>query len=155
MAEVYKLKYLKGTKLKVFLAAANRIVPPDTDSIGAGTMATAAIVDMTMDQLDPGLRKKLLTLFSVIEPLGLFFGGKKFSKTSAKNQDRLLSWMERNPISALRLGFFGLKSYICMGYYTREDVWKIIKYDGPIRYKQPYHNTILRGLSQNKVEITE
>ena len=155
MAEIYKLKYLKGTRLKVFLAAANRIIPPDSDSIGAGTMATAAVVDMSIDQLEPGLRKKLLMLFLVIDPLGIFFGGKNFSKASEVNQDRLLSWMEKNPISALRLGFFGLKSYICMGYYTREDVWKIIKYDGPVRYNQPYHNTILRGLTQNKVEIIE
>ena len=155
MAEVYKLKYLKGTRLKVFLAAANRIIPPDSDSIGAGTMATAAVVDMLIDQLEPDLRKKLLMLFLVIDPLGIFFGGKKFSKCSDVNQDRLLSWMEKNPIGALRLGFFGLKSYICMGYYTREDVWKIIKYDGPVRYNQPYHNTILRGLTQNKVEIIE
>ena len=155
MAEMYKIKYLKGTRLKVFLAAANRIIPPDSDSIGAGTMVTAAIVDMSIDQLEPALRKKLLMLFLVIEPLGIFFGGKKFSKASDKNQDRLLSWMEKNPISALRLGFFGLKSYICLGYYTREDVWKIIKYDGPIRYNQPYHNTILRGLAQNNVEIIE
>jgi hypothetical protein len=155
MAEVYKLKYLKGTRLKVFLAAANRIIPPDSDSIGAGTMATAAVVDMSIDQLEPDLRKKLLMLFLAIEPLGIFFGGKKFSKASEVNQDRLLSWMEKNPISPLRLGFFGLKSYICMGYYTREDVWKIIKYDGPVRYNQPYHNTILRGLTQNKVEIIE
>ena len=155
MGDTYKLKYLKGTRLKVFLAAANRIIPPDNDNIGGGTLATAAIVDMAIDQLEPALKKKLLLLFLVINPIGIFFGGKTFSKANEKNQDRLLSWMEKNPISALRLGFFGLKTYICMGYYTREDTWKVIKYDGPIRYNQPYHNTTLRGLTQNKVEITE
>ena len=155
MADTYKLKYLKGTRLKVFLAAANRIIPPDEDSMGGGTLATAALVDLCIDKLAPDLKKKLLMLFLVIEPLGVFFGGKTFSKANDKNQDRLLSWMEKNPVGALRLGFFGLKSYICMGYYTREDVWKIIKYDGPIRYKQPYHDKILRGLAQNKVEIIE
>ena len=155
MADTYKLKYLKGTRLKVFLAAANRIIPPGEDNIGGGTLATAALVDMSIDKLAPDLKKKLLMLFLVIQPLGIFFGGKKFSNASEKNQDRLLSWMEKNKVGALRLGFFGLKSYICMGYYTREDIWKIIKYDGPIRYKQPYHDTILRGLAQNKVEIKE
>jgi len=155
MADTYKLKYLRGTRLKVFLAAANRIIPPDSDSIGGGTMATAAVVDVCMDGLDPSLRKKLLTLFLVIQPLGIFFGGKKFSNASEKNQDRLLSWMERNKVSALRLGFFGLKSYICMGYYSREDVWKIINYEGPLRYDVPFHNTALRALTQNKMEITE
>ena len=155
MAETYKLKYLTGTRLKVFLAAANRVIPPDHDSIGGGTLATAAIIDMVIDTLAPALRKKLLMLFLIIEPLGIFFGGKKFSKATGKNQDRLLTWMESNPISTLRLGFFGLKSYICMGYYTREDIWKVMKYDGPVRYNQPYHNTMLRGICQNKVEITE
>jgi hypothetical protein len=87
--------------------------------------------------------------------LGFFFGGKSFSKATDKNQDRLLSWMEKNPVSTLRLGFFGLKTYICLGYYSREDVWKNIKYDGPIRYNQHYHDITLRGITQNKVEITE
>jgi hypothetical protein len=155
MADAYKLKYLNGTRLKVFLAAADRIIPPGEDSIGGGTMATAAIVDLILDQLDSGLRKKVLMLFLVIEKLGLFFGGKKFSKATGKNQDRLLTWLEKNKISTLRLGFFGIKTYMCMGYYTREDIWKVIKYDGPIRYNQPYHNTMLRALAQNKVEITE
>jgi len=155
MPDTYKLQYLKGTRLKVFLAAANRIIPPDEESIGGGTLTTAAIVDSIMDQLEPDLRKKLLMLFLIINPLGILFGGKTFSKANTKNQDRLLTWMEQNPISALRLGFFGLKSYVCMGYYTREDIWKVIKYDGPIRYNQPFHNAMLRGLAQNKVEITE
>jgi len=155
MAEKYKLQYLTGTRLKVFLAAANRIIPPGEGSIGGGTLATAAIVDMIVGQLDPGLRKKVLTLFLIIEPLGRFFGGKSFSKATGKNQDRLLTWLESNKISTLRLGFFGIKTYMCMGYYTREDIWKVIKYDGPIRYNQPYHNTMLRALAQNKAEITE
>ena len=155
MAETYKLKYLRGTRLKVFLAAADRIIPPDTDSIGGGTLATAAIVDLIVGQIDPGLRKKVLMLFLIIETLGRFFGGKKFTKASGKNQDRLLTWLERNKVSTLRLGFFGIKTYMCMGYYTREDIWKVMKYDGPIRYNQPYHDTMLRALAQNKVEITE
>ena len=155
MADTYKLKYLRGIRLQVFLAAANRIIPPDEDSVGGGTLTTAAIVDLIMDRLEPDLRRKLLMLFLIINPLGILFGGKTFSKTNAKNQDRLLAWMERNPISGLRLGFFGLKSYVCMGYYSREDIWKVIKYDGPMRYDQPFHDATLRGLAQNKVEITE
>jgi hypothetical protein len=155
MADTYKLKYLKGTRLKVFLAAANRIIPPGEESMGGGTLTTAAIVDLVMDQLEPDLRKKLLILFLIMNSLGIFFGGKTFSKANAKNQDRLLTWMEQNPMSGLRLGFFGLKSYVCMGYYTKEDIWKVIQYDGPIRYNQPFHNITLRELAQNKVDITE
>jgi len=58
MAEVYRCKYLTGRRLKIFLAVADRIVPPDEDSPGAGTMQTAGIVDWSMGRLQQGLRSQ-------------------------------------------------------------------------------------------------
>lgn len=153
MNDAYKCKYLTGIRLKVFLAAADRIVPPEGDLPGAGTMSTAGIVDWALDRLEPALRKKLLLLFFILEPLGLFFGGRLFSKASTHNRDRLLKWMESNPISALRLGFFGIKTYVCMGYYTRDEIWQTIGYDGPIRANLKFSDETIRALAQTKIEV--
>jgi hypothetical protein len=155
MQGVYKCKYLTGLKLKVFLAVANRIVPQDGDTPGAGTMTTAAIVDWAMDRLEPSLRRQLLLLFTAVEPLGILFGGRRFTKNSAAAQDRQLAWMESNPIRPLRLGFFGLKTYVCMGYYTREDIWKTIGYEGPVRPDTPFPDETIRQLAQGRLEVVE
>jgi hypothetical protein len=153
MNDAYKCKYLTGTRLKVFLAAADCIIPPDGDTPGGGTMATAGIVDWSLDRLEPELRKKLLLLFLILQPLGMFFGGRTFTKTSARNRERLLKWMESNPVSALRLGFFGIKTYICMGYYTRDDIWKTIGYEGPVRANLKYPDETIRALAERKLEV--
>lgn len=154
MAEVYHCRYLTGLKLKVFLAVANRIIPPDGSSPVAGSLATAGIVDWAMERMEPALRRQLLLLFVAVEPLGILFGGLPFTKNSPAAQDRQLRWMENNPIRLLRLGFFGLKAYVCMGYYTREDVWKSIGYEGPIQPDTPYPDPVIRALSQGRMEVT-
>ena len=149
----YRCKYLIGIRLKVFLAAADCIIPPDGDSPGAGSMNTAGIVDWSLDKLEPELRKKLLLLFFILEPLGIFFGGRLFSKASVHSRNRLFKWMESNPISALRLGFFGIKTYVCMGYYTRDEIWNTIGYEGPIRLNQKYPDETIRALAEGRMEV--
>lgn len=153
MAASYQLKHLTGNKLKTFLALADRIIPPDEDSPGGGTLQTAGVVDWALDKMPVELRKKILLFLSVIELLGFFFGGKSFSKNSPAAQDRELRWLENNPLRLFRMGFFGVKTYACMGYYTREDVWKTFDYDGPVVGNKPYAETEIRDLCQGKMEV--
>lgn len=154
-AKTYKLKHLSSKKLITFLAVADRIIPKDDDSFGGGTMNTAGVVDWALDKMPADLRKKFLLFFTVIEVLGFLFGGKPFSKCSDVAKDRELNWLESNPLRLFRMGFFGVKTYICMGYYSREDVWKTFDYEGPIVKDRPYVDSIIRELSQSKVEIVE
>lgn len=149
----YRLKYLTGLKLKVFLAVANRIIPPDGSIPEAGSLKTAAIVDWALERMEPALRAQLLLLFVACEPLGILFGGLPFTWNGPAAQDRQLRWMENCPIRLLRLGFFGLKTYVCMGYYTREDVWSSIGYEGPIHPEIPFPDATIRALSQGTMEV--
>ena len=154
-SDTYKLKHLTGGKLKTFLTVADRIIPSDKDSPNGGTLQTAGAVDWALEKMPPDLRKKFLLFFSVIEILGFFFGGKPFSKNNSAVKDRELRWLENNPIRLFRMGFFGVKTYICMGYYTREDIWKTFEYNGPIVANRPYVDSMIRNLCQGKVEVIE
>ncbi len=154
MSEEYKLKYLTGRKLKTFLAIADRIIPSDEDSPGAGQMQTAGVVDWALERMPEGLRKQFLLLISAFELLGILFGGRPFSKNSEKARDRQLAWFESAPIQPLRMGFFGLKSYVCMGYYTREDIWKTLNYDGPLLPDRPYADPVVRKLCQDEMKVS-
>ncbi len=154
MADVYKCRYLTGKKLNVFLAIADCIIPPDADSPGGGTMQTAGVVDWALERMAPALRSQLLLLIMVVEFMGIFFGGRTFSKNSENAKLRQLAWMESGPIGLFRMGFFGLKSYACMGYYTREDVWKTIDYEGPMQPDVPFVDPVIRGICQGKIEVS-
>jgi len=153
MSQKYKLQYLNGRKLDTFLAVADRIVPPDGDAPGAGTMETAAVVDWAMNRMSPGLRKQLMLLLTVVEVMGVFFGGRPFTKNSDAAKDRQLKWMESGPIGLFRMGFFGLKSYSCMGYYAREDIWETFDYEGPIYADRQFPDPVIRGLCQGTAEV--
>jgi len=152
-AEFYKLQYFTGKRLQIFLAIANRIIPAGNNSPGGGTLETAGVVDWALQKMPLNLRGKFLLFFSVIEFLGFFFGGKPFSKNRDDTKDRELRWLENNPLRLFRMGFFGVKTYICMGYYTREDVWKTFNYDGPIVGDKPYVDSVIRGICQGKVKV--
>ena len=155
MMQTYCLQHLTGTRLRTFLAAADRIIPPDDDSPGGGTMQTAGVVDWALGKMPEALRKKFLLFFTVIEIFGVFFGGKPFSKCSTSAQDRELKWLESNTIRLFRMGFFGVKTYICMGYYSREDVWKTFNYDGPVVSGRAYVDSVIREMCQAKIEVVE
>ena len=153
MAQVYKCKYLTGRRFETFLKIADRIVPPDEVDKGAGIPQVAGIVDWSLDKIAPDLRKKLLLFLSVFEYLGFLFGGKPFSKLGPEKRDRQLSWLERSPIGALRMAFFGLKTYSCMGYYSLESTWPTIGYGGPLVPDRPFPDQTIRDLQQGKMEV--
>ncbi len=153
MKSVYHCNYLTGLRLKIFLSVADSIIPPTPDSPGGGTMITAGIVDWAISRLQSPLRIQLMVFLYAIECLGIVFGGKFFSHNSKNIKNRELRWLENNPLRGLRLGFFGIKNFICMGYYTREEVWNVIRYPGPIEPDRPYPDGTIRSLSRGTIEV--
>ena len=155
MSKIYKLQYLRKNKLLTFLSVADRILPAAEHSPGGGSMETAAVVDWYMNKVPAGIRKKILLFIDVIQFTGIFFGGRKFANNSIQAQERQLKWMENNKVRLFRMGFFGIKTFVEMGYYTREDIWKTISYDGPVFPDRGYSDPTIRELCQNKVKISE
>lgn len=155
MQETYRLRYLRGKKLQVFRAVAGAIVPPDDSDPGAGTLRSAGIADWAIARLPENLRKKLLLLLSIVNFLGIFAGLRLFVNLSPEKQNRLLSFLESGPIGLFRMGFFGLKNYASLGYYSQESVWKQIGYEGPLTPQVPYPDAAIRGLCDGSWEVTE
>lgn len=113
----------------------------------------AGIVDWAIDHMEPDLRKMLLLFLTVFEYLGFIFGLKPFSKLSPERQDRQLRWLERFPIGKIRMGFFGLKTYSCMGYYSLEKVWPTIGYGGPLVADRAFPDETIRALQKGQLEV--
>jgi hypothetical protein len=140
MSATYQIQFLKGNKLNTFIAIADTIIP-------------AAVADWALRRMPKELRDKLLLFVSVINLFGYFFGGKSFYKLSYQKRAQILRWFEFNKIGLFRIGFFGIKNYACMGYFTRENVWQYFDYDGPVLAERNYTDPIIRLLSQGKIQI--
>ena len=151
----YQLINLKGKALRTFLAIAARIIPEDENSESAGNIKTAAVVDWTLQKIPSDIRKKIVLFLKVINVLTFFKYFKSFEKLSDEKQDSFLRWLESHKISLFRMGFFGIKTYVCMGYYTREEMWDSIDYDGPILKSRSYPDAITRELSLGTATIIE
>ena len=65
-----------------------------------------------------------------------------------------LKFLESAPVGLFRMGFFGLKSYVCMGYYTREDIWREINYDGPLLPDREFPDPVIRALCDGELEVS-
>lgn len=153
MSATYQIQFLKGKKLKTFIAIADTIIPAVEGFPSGGDIQTAAVTDWALRRMPAELRNKLLLFVSVINLSGYFFGGKSFYKLSYQKRAQILRWFEFNKIGLFRIGFFGVKNYACMGYFTRENVWHYFDYDGPILAERNYTDPIIRLLSQGIIQI--
>jgi hypothetical protein len=153
MADVYQCKHLVGRRFETFLKVADRIIPPDEKDPGGGIPQVAGVADWAIAHIDPALRKRLMVFLTVFEYMGYLFGLKPFSRLSAERRDRQLRWLERSPIPVLRMAFFGLKTYACMGYYSLESVWPSIGYGGPLVPDRAFPDQVIRDLQQGRLEV--
>lgn len=153
MFATYQIQFLKGKKLDTFIAIADTLIPAAEGFPSGGDLQTAAVADWALRRMQEDLRKKLLLFVSVISVLGIFTGGKAFHKLSREKRVKLLHWLEYNKVGLLRIGFFGIKNYACMGYFTRENIWPYFDYDGPVLPDRTYKDPVIRLLSQGKIEI--
>ncbi|MBF0452481.1 MAG: hypothetical protein HQK75_17390 [Candidatus Magnetomorum sp.] len=150
---MYNCQYIKGYRLKTILAAADCIIPEHAGLSRGGSLETAGVVDWAITQMPSGMRFQFLLFITVVYLLGFFFGGRSFDKNLPIHRIRQLKWMESSAIPSFRLGFMGLKSYICMGYFTCEKNWNSIHYHGPILYDHPSPDPVIRKLCQGKLEV--
>jgi hypothetical protein len=84
-------------------------------------------------------RKLLGAFLRAVEFLPVLRYGRTFSALPHADQVATLAWLETTRLSAkLRQGFFGLKAFALMGYYSQSEVWVDIGYPGP-RLDAPYY----------------
>jgi hypothetical protein len=150
MTEIQPMQYLAGRRLLVFPAVADTMLPAVGRAPSGGVERTARIADWALGRLPQKPRGKFLLLLLIVEFLGIFFGGKPFSKCAPEARVRLFAWMETNRLRLFRMGFFGLKNYVCVGYYTREDIWRGIGYAGPIEGGRMFPDAGIRALCQGE-----
>jgi hypothetical protein len=119
MADRQQLVVLKAWQGRILVRLAACVVP---ESAAAPDRQIHALVAAVDDQLKP--RPRLQQLEFKLLLLGL--GG--MTLLPGGWQVRLLHFLEGFPIRLVRVGIWGLKTLIYLGYYGQDDVQKRIRY---------------------------
>jgi hypothetical protein len=118
---------------RTFRAAAESIVPEEPSSGGGGTTEVLAVADRVLSRRSPADRRKLLLFLLVVEVCAIFRYGARFSNLPLMKRARFLALFENSVLPPFRQGFFGVKTFVLMGYYGSEVAWGELQYPGPRR----------------------
>jgi hypothetical protein len=132
-------RFFDDKTLPTFRAAAGRIIPSEPGSPGADSDGAIRVVDAAIAARSETDRRLLTAFLRAVEILPLVRYGRSFSSLSPERQDAVLEWLERNHwLAKFRQGFFGLKTFVLIGYYGLETTWSDIEYPGP-RLDAPFY----------------
>lgn len=104
---------------------AERIVPEVADAAPDVQSRLVAVVDAELAQRPRNQQLQVKLLLFVLRWMTLL----PFERLPGRWQDALLHLLEGAPLTILRVGIWGLKTLIFMGYYSQNTVDRRIHYD--------------------------
>ena len=81
---------------------------------------------------DKDTQKKLLLFISVLSFLSYFYTAKAYRRLSFDQQKSYLARIYNFPVAKIVSAFTGLRTLCFISYYSMQEVWKTIHYDGPL-----------------------
>src|SRR5512147_123438 len=109
-------------------ALAVGIVPEIARLDDAGWRAVATVVEEALASRPAPLRRKLLLFVRVLGWIAVARYGARPASLDAVRLGRLLASVERSRLLLLRRGFWGLRTLVFMGYWTRPESAAAIGY---------------------------
>jgi len=122
------MKSLSQEKAQFLQTLAARIVPETTELDAVGASRFFGIIDDTLQDREPSVRRQFAIFLGVLRWAPLFRYGGPFEKLSAERQDAVLRWFEDCPVGLPRKGFWGLKAMVFMGYYGQPETNQLVGY---------------------------
>jgi hypothetical protein len=110
------------------LCLAGRIVP---ESAGAPAQVTEPLLAAIDEELRPRPRLQQLefkVLLFAIRWMTVPVTLRLFDRLPGARQDRWLHFLENAPLTVVRVGIWGLKTLVFLGYYTQDGVRQRIRY---------------------------
>lgn len=109
-------------------ALAVAIVPEIARLDDAAWRAVAAVIEEALASRPAPLRRKLLLFLRVLGWMSVARYGARPASLDAVRLGRLLAAVERSRLLLLRRGFWGLRTLVFMGYWTRPESAAAIGY---------------------------
>ncbi len=122
------VKHLSEEQAGLLGVLAARIVPETRELEEAGRERFYAIVDRSLGDRRPRVRRQLAAFLGLVRWLPVLRWGTPFERLAGERQDRFLGWLQDCPVGRLRQGFWALKVLVFMGYYGQVETWPRIGY---------------------------
>lgn len=124
---------LEGVR-PVFRAVAGAVVPELAGADEEELAAVESIVETALARRPPAVRRQLGVFIRLIDLLPVVRWGRRFRHLDPDRRTRVLRWLQASRLFLLRRGFWGLRTLVIMGYYSR-----------PVAYDRVGYNARLRG----------
>jgi hypothetical protein len=83
-------------------------------------------------EMDIDIQKQLEMLIKLISVLSFFYTFHAFNQLDFKQRQKYIKRLFNFPYSKIVSGLTGLRSLCLFAYYSQEDNWKEINYNGPV-----------------------
>jgi hypothetical protein len=113
----------------VFRAIAAVVVPESADLDDRAWHEMEALVLDSLSLRPPPLQRKLRLFVHAVEWLPVLSYRKRFSALDSESRAAFLSRLQEHRIDAIRVGFWGLRTLVFLGYYGRATGANEIDYD--------------------------
>jgi hypothetical protein len=112
----------------IFRAIATVVVPEATALTPAEWDEVERTVESALETRPAALRRQLVAFLRAINLLSVARYGRVLTALSPVQRTTFLSRIERAPLLLLRRGFWGVRTLVFMGYYTRPAAHEAIGY---------------------------
>ena len=112
----------------ILRAIAATVVPETSSQDERAWLDLEAVIARTVSSRSPRVKQQLVSFLRLVQALPIARYGRRFTSLAPRQRAAFLRSLERSRLLLLRRGFWGVRSLIFMGYYTREDVAESIGY---------------------------
>jgi len=105
---------------RTFRAAARTVVPESEGLDEAGWRELESTVEATLAARPRRLQRQLVLFVRVLDLLPVLRHGRRFHALPPASRTRVLESLQDSALLLLRRGFWGLRTLVYMGYYTRD-----------------------------------
>ena len=116
-----------------FRALARAIVPEAQDLDETGWRELEGVVEEALAKRPAGLRRQLLVFIRALDTLPRLRWGRPFRALDPERAGQFLRAVECSRFFLLRRGFWGLRTLVLMGYYTRPAAYDAVGYGARLR----------------------
>ena len=112
----------------ILRAVATAVVPESSSLDDRAWSEVDAMIEQALAQRGPRVTRQLLLFLRLLELLPVARYGRPLTRLATHQRVAFLESIERSRLLLVRRGFWGLRTLIFMGYYTRADVATSIGY---------------------------
>ena len=117
-----------GPVCKPFRSIAATIVPEAASLDDRGWNEVEEIIEQGLASRPDSIRRQLRFFVRALNVLPVFRFGRTFRALDAQKRTEFLEAMQNAPVLLVRRGFWGLRTLVFMGYYSREAARAAIGY---------------------------